>query len=110
RIGDAFGAYPEYDPNNASRMSTVTLTGNNTYSGGTTLFSGRLVIGDANALGTGALTVSGSASGIQPRLETSLTSNPVFNKSLVVGTSFEIGGSNPFTWQGAISDGGVGSD
>lgn len=36
--------------------NTITMTGNNNYSGGTTIDFGTLVIGNANALGTGAVT------------------------------------------------------
>ena len=38
---------------------TTTLSGANTYTGGTTLSSGTLVLGDAAAAGTGAITLSG---------------------------------------------------
>lgn len=39
--------------------STLTLTGDNSYSGGTTLAGGRLNVNSATALGTGALTITG---------------------------------------------------
>ena len=39
--------------------STLTLSGPNTYTGGTTVNAGTLVAGNANAFGTGALTVTG---------------------------------------------------
>jgi len=38
---------------------TLTVSGSNSYSGGTTLSSGSLQIGNANALGTGSLAVNG---------------------------------------------------
>ncbi len=40
----------------------LVLSGNNTYTGGTTLTQGTLILGNDTALGTGALTVSGSSS------------------------------------------------
>lgn len=43
---------------------TQTLSGNNTYSGGTNLQRGILVAGSNTALGTGAITYSGSANGL----------------------------------------------
>ncbi|MBN2022889.1 MAG: autotransporter-associated beta strand repeat-containing protein [Pirellulales bacterium] len=39
---------------------TLTLTGDNTYSGGTTLVEGQLCIGSPTALGTGTFTIGGS--------------------------------------------------
>jgi autotransporter-associated beta strand protein len=42
---------------------TVTLSGENTYSGGTTLSTGRLNIGNAKALGTGTFTIDGGSIG-----------------------------------------------
>ena len=46
-----------------SGASILTLSGANTYSGGTTLSAGKIVVGFSDsALGTGALTVSGNAS------------------------------------------------
>jgi len=40
---------------------TLAVTGSNSYSGGTTVSSGSLQIGNANALGTGGLTVNGGS-------------------------------------------------
>ena len=105
RLGDAFGNYPEYDPADLTRMSSVFLNGNNTHTGGTTLFSGRLVIGHANALGTGSLTIDGSAANALPRLETSMSTTPTFANSLVVKDDFEVGGVSAFNWSGAIANG-----
>ncbi|MEN4918929.1 autotransporter-associated beta strand repeat-containing protein [Achromobacter spanius] len=42
-------------------VNTLTLSGDNTYQGGTTLAQGLIVAGSNQALGTGALTVSGNA-------------------------------------------------
>jgi len=46
---------------NKSGAGTLTLSGSNSYSGGTTVSSGSLQIGNANALGTGGVTVNGGA-------------------------------------------------
>jgi autotransporter-associated beta strand protein len=105
KIGSASGDYPEFDSVDFTRMSTVFLNGSNTHSAGTTLYSGRLVLGTTSALGTGALTVDGSNASVYPRLETSMTSSPTFTNQLVVKDGFEIGGVNPFTWSGNIIDG-----
>jgi autotransporter-associated beta strand protein len=43
------------------RAANLTLSGANTYQGGTTLNSGTLTVGNALALGTGDLTVAGTA-------------------------------------------------
>ena len=105
RIGHAQGDYPEFDPNDLSRMSTVFLNGANSHTAGTTLYSGRLVLGQENALGTGVFTVDGSGANVLPRLETSLTTSPTFTNQLVVNDDFEIGGVNAFVWAGNIVDG-----
>jgi autotransporter-associated beta strand protein len=105
KIGSPTGDYPEYDPTDFTRMSTVVLNGTNTHSGGTTLYSGKLIIGNTSALGTGALTVDGTGANVYPRLETSLTSSPTFTNQLLVKDTFEIGGVNSFTWSGNIVDG-----
>ena len=44
-----------------SANNTLTFTGNNTYSGGTTISAGTLKAGSATALGTGAISVSNGA-------------------------------------------------
>ncbi len=41
--------------------ATLTLSGNNTFTGGATINSGTLVVGNANALGTGPVAVNGSS-------------------------------------------------
>jgi autotransporter-associated beta strand protein len=100
-------SYPVFDPNDATKISSVSLNGNNTYSGGTSLYGGRLVLGSANALGTGALTIEqNSADAVQ--LHNSLTTSPTFANALVLRNDLEIGGLNSFTLSGSISDGGSG--
>jgi fibronectin-binding autotransporter adhesin len=44
---------------NSSGTGIVTLSGSNTYSGGTTLTAGSMALGNVNALGAGGLTVNG---------------------------------------------------
>lgn len=105
KIGSASGDYPEYDPTNFARISTVFLNGSNSHTNGTSLFSGRLVLGNAGALGTGALTVDGSGANVYPVLETSLTTSPTFSNQLVVKDTFEIGGVNSFIWSGNLLNG-----
>jgi autotransporter-associated beta strand protein len=104
-LGSASGQYPDFDPNDSSRMSTVFLNGSNSHTAGTTLFSGRLVVGQANALGTGIMTVDGRGARSNPRFESSLLTNPTFSNQLVVKSAFYLGGVNSFTWAGAIVDG-----
>ena len=58
QIGDSSNVAFHANPINPSSISTVTLSGNNTYTGGTSLLSGLLLLGNANALGTGTLTIS----------------------------------------------------
>lgn len=102
-IGDEFGSYPDFDPNDETRMSTVFLNGSNSHSGGTKLHSGRLVLGHTSALGTGLLSITRTISDALPRLETLLTTTPVFTNSVVVESSFEVGGVNAFTLAGNLS-------
>jgi autotransporter-associated beta strand protein len=105
KIGSSTGLFPEFDLNDTTRMSTVFLNGSNSHSGGTTLYSGRLVLGHASALGSGSLTVDGTGASVYPRLESSMTSSPTFANQLVVKDDFEIGGVNAFTWSGNILNG-----
>lgn len=63
---------------------TQTLSGSNTYSGGTFLNAGTLVIGNTNALSTGSLTITGSS--------TLLDTNFSFNNPIIIS-----GGSTTLT-------------
>ncbi|GGK08788.1 autotransporter-associated beta strand repeat-containing protein [Pseudomonas matsuisoli] len=81
--------------------NTVTLNGNNTYSGGTTLDAGALVVGNANALGTGSFEVtdtstlsSGSASGV------------TLAQAIDLGAALTVGGANNLTLAGDIAGAG----
>lgn len=76
---------------------TLTLSGANTFQGGTTLSAGSLAIGNNAALGTGGLTVSAAttllASGGARSISNSVTAN----------SDFTIGGSDNLTFLGAFS-------
>ena len=69
---------------------TLNLSGNNTFSGGLTLNSGTLAIGNAAALGSGTLTIA-NASTVQSN-GTIVTTNPV-----AANADFSIGGTNALT-------------
>ncbi|WP_267929914.1 autotransporter-associated beta strand repeat-containing protein [Paraburkholderia sp. ZP32-5] len=78
---------------------TTTLTGANTYSGGTTLQSGGLVIGNNKALGTGMLTVSGRAT-----LDSSVAAE--LTNSIGIGLGLTVAGSHDLTLDGELSGAG----
>jgi len=69
---------------------TVTLSGANTYAGGTTVSAGTLVVNNANALGSGAVTLSGGSLDVKGQTvakDITLTSN-----SGIAGTNGTISG------------------
>jgi len=68
------------------------LTGGNTYSGGTSAGGGLLIVGpsQSNPLGSGALTLGGGTVSLQGRLDASqqyLTTQPYVNDVLVTGSA-----------------------
>lgn len=76
-----------------TQQGILTLSGNNTYSGGTTLTYGGIAFGHNNALGTGVLNIrSGS-------LQASGGSRTISNNSLLEG-NVEINGTNSLTFAG----------
>lgn len=84
-------------------VGTLTLTGNNSYSGGTTLSTGSLFVGNDNALGTGDVTMAagttlGFASG---------TLTLANNFGLTGDPTFFVDTGNVDTISGVISDSGV---
>lgn len=91
-------------------LSSVTLSGNNTYTGGTTLYSGQLMFGSNAALGTGTLTVDGGnfydygyeANFGAPVLAAAASGLSLPN-NLYLYSDLTLGGSNGFTLAGAIS-------
>ena len=102
-------------PDTAFGTGTVTLSGNNNYTGGTTLQSGQLVLGSTHALGTGALTVASDNSQLAG-LSTSIDDLTICN-AIDFGNmdGFTLGGDHDFTLMGTlIGSGGsiekIGSD
>jgi autotransporter-associated beta strand protein len=71
-----------------SGAGTLSLNGNNSYSGGTVLSAGTLSLGHANALGTGTLSTAGGTT-----LDTSVAGLNVGNALSVTGT-LNLAGSN----------------
>jgi len=118
-IGDADspGTYRRGEIN-SDRQSTVALMATNTYTGGTTLESGRLAVATAGALGTGSLSVSSDNIfdfSMQPTLEpwaVDLTLNNTVDlvTSLNVHVAHNLGDSTDtdanFTLAGVISGNG----
>lgn len=85
---------------------TLTLTGANTYSGGTTINAGTLVVGNNSALGTGALTM-----GANTRLLSGGTGDRALANNIVLnGAGISIGNPNAGTslTLGGIISGGAG--
>src|SRR5205085_6182030 len=92
--------------NPSSPLSSVTLTGNNSYSGGTYFSAGKLLLGNSNALGTGALLVdTGSSSAIfgPARLGAMAPSLTIHNQ-IVLGSTLSLAGPYNFTLAGDIVD------
>ncbi|SAI05168.1 autotransporter [Bordetella ansorpii] len=77
-----------------------TLGADNTYSGGTTLMDGTLVVGSNGALGTGALTVSGPAS-LEAATAVTLAND------VVLDSTATLDGSQDLTLAGVVSGGGA---
>jgi autotransporter-associated beta strand protein len=78
----------------------ITLTAANTYSGGTTLASGTLILGDKASLGSGALTVSG-ASILQAGIV--LTGTNAVANNVTLSEALTISGANALTLSGVIT-------
>jgi fibronectin-binding autotransporter adhesin len=76
------------------------LSGNNSYSGGTTLKAGSLYVGHANALGTGGLTINGG--NFQAREFTPVS----VSNAITIGGDFAIGGNSSLTLSGTVDLGG----
>ena len=85
---------------------TTTLSGTNTYSGGTTLSSGTLVLGDAAAAGTGAITLSGGTLEIAADIANDISatgSTTIVNNT---GGNYDISGT--LSGSGTLNFGGTG--
>lgn len=79
--------------------NTLTLTGNNTYAGGTTLSQGRIVVGANSALGTGDLTIAGDAA-LDASQAATLANNVVLG-----GGDLTVDGGQDLTLTGAVAGG-----
>jgi len=88
---------------------TLTLSGSNTYSGVTTINGGTLQIGNANALGTGGLTVNGGALDLHGNSVSvpafSGTGGAITNTVSGTGTLTTAVASGTATYAGNITDG-----
>ena len=101
-----------------SGVGTVTLSGNNTYTGGTALNAGTLVIGNTNALGSSSLAQSTIASLLKIDTTGTITNNlSVYNVQAsqnatlsgaitVNNASWEVDAGDTLTVSGAVSGGG----
>jgi fibronectin-binding autotransporter adhesin len=79
----------------------LVLSGNNSYSGGTTLDAGSLNVGNNNALGSGGLTINGG--NFQPKEFTSVS----VSNTITIGGNFAIGGNSSLTLNGTVDLGGA---
>ena len=84
-----------------SGTGTLTLSGNNTYLGGTTLNSGTIILGNNSALGTGTLTLGGNGT-----LQSNNNSRSVNNAIATGGNTLTISGIYNLILGGAISGNG----
>lgn len=110
---------------------TLAMFGANTYSGGTQLDAGELVVFTATSLGTGTVTIGGSADARILRASTAATATLTLANAFAVGGDFTINqggtqdlnlsgavdllggvrtitvGSRNTTWTGIVSNGGI---
>jgi autotransporter-associated beta strand protein len=86
-----------------SGAGTLTLSGDNSYSGGTTLSVGTLAIGHNNALGTGTITLNGGTT-----IQSSAATARTLANAVVLGGDFTVGGTGNLTFSntGAVALGG----
>ena len=91
-----------YAPGGVTYSPSVTLTGSNSYTGGTYLQSGRLLVGNASALGTGVLhlTNDGIDVGLESTIQGLSISNPIVFENYA---SLALGGGNDFTLFGVLN-------
>jgi len=77
--------------------SALTLSGNNTYTGGTTLIRGILQFDHNNAVGTGTFTIDGSSTELRAGGAARTLGN-----ALVLNNTLALAGSNALTFTGAV--------
>jgi len=82
-------------------FGAVTLSSTNTYSGGTTISNGTLIVGNSEAIGTGALTLAGGT------LRTGSTGANLNEAIVVPGTNAVFSGGGGLTLSGDISGSGT---
>jgi fibronectin-binding autotransporter adhesin len=80
--------------------TALTLSGINTYTGGTTLNSGILQFNNDNAIGSGTLTIEGG------KVRAGIASRTISN-DLVLGGTLTMSGSNALTFTGGVDLGGA---
>ncbi len=80
---------------------TLTLNSANTYLGDTFLASGTLALGHANALGTGTLRVTSSATALQAT--TDLSGANAVGNDVLLSTTLNVSGSNNLTLGGTVT-------
>ena len=85
---------------NKTGLGTMTLSGANTYSNGTTITGGTLAITNSEALGTGAITLNGGTL-------SSTTNNITLNETVKVTSASTINTASALTLSGVISGTGA---
>ncbi len=108
-IGDSTNAATFSAPASpGSALSSVTLAGANTYTGGTTLNAGELYVANDGALGTGTLTVAANSSndGRSAALYAAGGARNLSNAIALGSDDLDIGGVNNLTLAGSISGSG----
>ena len=85
---------------------SLTLTSDNTYSGGTLLAAGTIIAGTSGALGSGALTVAANPGGttLDNTADATVLANAIV---LNPSANLTVAGSNPLTLAGTISGAGA---
>ena len=86
----------------------MTLSGANTFNGGTTLSAGRLVLGDAAALSAGPLTVAGAAR-LDTLAATTLSNALALNSTLTLDCSQDLTLAGTITGAGGLVKNGAGT-
>ncbi|SNT18069.1 MULTISPECIES: autotransporter-associated beta strand repeat-containing protein, partial [unclassified Azospirillum] len=96
-------------------LGTLVLTGNNTYSGGTTIRRGTVQIAGANSLGTGTVTLEDGHADASTTLSTAASSAFTLTNNIVISdntgdptpSSISVDGTGTLTISGVISGAGT---